>query len=670
MADLLDIFGDEGTAEPEAPAVPKFLGVEQERLGKTEYSGEFVDFFSQYYGMGALKTLEYTGIDVDDPQNITELTEPTDILSDDRGKQDLASSGAKGEVFAGQSIADLKYNENPDHISKYGSYSGYLSGTGTLTDRLPTIGNITEPLFTGNFSDINFGQAAAGEFQGIKVGVQDLPSDLGSFASNFIKGDLTFAQSSKFTAGAIGLMGGPMALALGPIIGGETVLNAFGNPSLRPAGPLGIVADIVHSIQYNDRKLNAAARAADAQLKATVGSSLGTADFMEAGRSRASIGGVTGFEMTFSNGFGITRAVNSGTYTGNFQGMTYNEVKAMDALSHGFIPKGYDNVKETGTSIIDAGWRSVGYTGVNGESLKGQLGAGGYYKQDGSYMSANGLQGFTYGTTASVNGFAAQSGLTYRQALDAILGTRKGTYKNLSNAVREQKKAEMEANQAAALEQAKADQAKALADLQKQLGTDDKAAGAQKDFDKYGGGPDGNTGKGGEDRTADTGGSSPGDKSKWAEGGKVGYAFGTPPPGVQPQPSGFIDRPPSQVAEGEKVADNRDMEVKEGTYVLNAAAVEFAGEQDIRKMIMDAQKEAVRRGITQGNGGRASQLVDIAVSSGEVTIAPYLVKIIGEDRLEKINKRGLRKTEERIQRAETQKPQIERPVPAQRGGFI
>ena len=162
----------------------------------------------------------------------------------------------------------------------------------------------------------------------------------------------------------------------------------------------------------------------------------------------------------------------------------------------------------------------------------------GVIKQDGSYMSANGLQGFTYGTTASVNGFAAQSGLTYKQALDAILGTRNGTYKNLSNAVREQKKAEMQANQAAALEQAKADQAKALADLQKQLGTDDKAAGAQKDFDKYGGGPDGNTGKGGEDRTADTGVVAPetnlnGQRAvKW-------YAMGTPPPGVQAQPSGF-----------------------------------------------------------------------------------------------------------------------------------
>ena len=153
-------------------------------------------------------------------------------------------------------------------------------------------------------------------------------------------------------------------------------------------------------------------------------------------------------------------------------------------------------------------------------------------------------------------------------------------------------------------------------------------------------------------------------------GGKVGYAMGTPPPGVQAQPSGFIDAPPSQVAEGQKVADNRDMEVKEGTFIINAAAVEFAGEQDIRKMLMDAQKEAVRRGIVQGNGERASELIDIAVSSGEVTVAPHLVKIIGEDRLEKINNRGLRKTEQRIQRAEAQRPQADRPVPVSRGSFL
>ena len=74
------------------------------------------------------------------------------------------------------------------------------------------------------------------------------------------------------------------------------------------------------------------------------------------------------------------------------------------------------------------------------------------------------------------------------------------------------------------------------------------------------------------------------------------------------------------------------MEVKKGTYVLNAAAVEFAGEQDIRKMIMDAQKEAIRRGLSTEDFERHSDLIDIAVSSGEVTIAPHLVKIIGEDR--------------------------------------
>ena len=112
------------------------------------------------------------------------------------------------------------------------------------------------------------------------------------------------------------------------------------------------------------------------------------------------------------------------------------------------------------------------------------------------------------------------------------------------------------------------------------------------------------------------------------------------------------------------------MEVKKGTYVLNAAAVEFAGEQDIRKMIMDAQKEAIRRGLSTEDFERHSDLIDIAVSSGEVTIAPHLVKIIGEDRLEKINNRGLRKTEQRIQKAEADRPQVDRPVPVSRGGFL
>lgn len=151
----------------------------------------------------------------------------------------------------------------------------------------------------------------------------------------------------------------------------------------------------------------------------------------------------------------------------------------------------------------------------------------------------------------------------------------------------------------------------------------------------------------------------------FSQGGKVpGYAMGTPPAGVQASQSGFIDRPPSQVSEAGKVADDRPMKAKEGTFIINAAAVEFAGEKDIRKMIMDAQKEAVRRGLSTEDFERHSNLIDIAVSSGEVTIAPHLVKIIGEDRLEKINKRGIRKTEQRIAQNGQQ------PVQAARGGFL
>ena len=82
-------------------------------------------------------------------------------------------------------------------------------------------------------------------------------------------------------------------------------------------------------------------------------------------------------------------------------------------------------------------------------------------------------------------------------------------------------------------------------------------------------------------------------------------------------------------------------------------------------MIMDAQKEAVRRGVSTGDFERHSDLIDIAISSGEAIIAPHLVKIIGEDRLEKINKRGLRKTEERVQRTKQEKP-----VAVRRGGFL
>ena len=115
--------------------------------------------------------------------------------------------------------------------------------------------------------------------------------------------------------------------------------------------------------------------------------------------------------------------------------------------------------------------------------------------------------------------------------------------------------------------------------------------------------------------------------------------------------SGFVDRPPSQVPENQTVADDVETKMPEGAFVINAAAVEFAGEQDIKKMLNDAQKEAVRRGITIDNSKNSAKLIDVAISRGEVTVAPYLAKIIGYDRLNKINNRGKPETTERLQEA-------------------
>jgi hypothetical protein len=130
-----------------------------------------------------------------------------------------------------------------------------------------------------------------------------------------------------------------------------------------------------------------------------------------------------------------------------------------------------------------------------------------------------------------------------------------------------------------------------------------------------------------------------------AMGGRVGMQEG----GVAAQPpTGFVERPPSQVSEAATVADDKPMSVPEGTFVINAAAVEFAGEDDIKKMILDAYTKARQQGTFDVDRPLYEKAVDVAVSRGEVIVPPALAKIIGYDRLEKINNRGKKETSKRI----------------------
>ncbi|BCV01947.1 MAG: hypothetical protein CM15mV47_770 [uncultured marine virus] len=175
------------------------------------------------------------------------------------------------------------------------------------------------------------------------------------------------------------------------------------------------MADAVHSIQYNDM---AQIRAAHAVNSAFQSGSL--PDELTTG----SLPSVTGFAMSFSAGFGITRAPGTSTYTGNFNGLSREQVKAMDALKHGMIPKGFVPETETGTTLVEAGWVGTGATDAGGKSL-GK--AGGYYTSNGSFYSVNTNTYSAYGLKESAEAAAAKAGISPEAFNAALAAARKGT---------------------------------------------------------------------------------------------------------------------------------------------------------------------------------------------------------------------------------------------------
>jgi len=127
---------------------------------------------------------------------------------------------------------------------------------------------------------------------------------------------------------------------------------------------------------------------------------------------------------------------------------------------------------------------------------------------------------------------------------------------------------------------------------------------------------------------------------------KKGMAVG----GVVPAgPAGVVDQPG---ADGSGVGD--DVPVKSDGFVINAAAVRHAGLQDINDMIQNAKTYAEKQGAKLDFGKSATGAEDILVSNGEVVIPDVLANIIGYDKLEKINNRGKKETEEKLAEQEQQ----------------
>jgi len=607
------------------------------------YQSGGVDFYRQ-----ALDLKTVTGVGVDDDED-TELKEYGIAGEEDGGggTQDdaLDALGAKsiqgdfvgGSMFPGGT--GIEYNKFD--YQQFETYSDYLSTKKPpgYDDRLGTITNIIEPLVDGRLSDINWSAQSKAISERIEnASIKDLSMD---------KKDIV-------KAGLTGMAGVPGAV-IGSIATSDTSYkNAFNEDQPKMSGIFGLISDTVAATQYQDMAHNRAvanAFAVDYNSARDMDLEVDEDAFATIGRSTD-----FGFSMKFGSGTGaggITRKAGTFTYTGNLRGLDNQTLKNIEAVQRGFIPSTF-------------GRRNFGfdYTGRGATTFEGGgysdaiTGNGDRYTDDGKYMDGFGRVSMM-GRASDMRNLAKSHGITEDQAKKAVQDARagKGTVRSNIAGIKQAtetakivaEKTTKAAKAAEANRQAAAQAAATLARTQ----AEDRARRAAMQYDEPGGGD--NEGPQGDEETGGTVGDDmySGDG---AMGGQVTakgfrrYAMGSR---VE---SGFIDRPPSQVSEAGKVADDKPLKAPEGSYVLNAAAIEHMGEADVRKMIMDAQKEAVRRGVSTDDFERHSDLIDIAISSGEAIIAPHLVKIIGEDRLEKINKRGLRKTEERVQRTKQEKP--------------
>jgi hypothetical protein len=648
MADRLFLFDDDTDTE-----VTPFRFTGQRGLSVEDYEGGRVNFGSQFLQLPDLEA--QTGIDVDPDEDITELAEPAKREEDDDPSDVLSGTlnvplfgGTEGQVRGDTEVTF--YDDFRINTTGFDSYSDYLKSESQLADRVNLVQNLIEPAFTDK--EIQFGEAVkkTGEQTGRQIGeaIAETPTRM----ERLIKGELTAEDSAKL-AGGMFAASGIAGAAASTFIGGKTVKNAFGNNSFRPAGPLGLAADMVHAIQYDHLKQIRAVRAANFPVYDPT-----------LGRMVAPKGVDTGFAMTIGN-FGITRAPGGRSYTGNTRGMDINQLVALEAISKGYDPGNsagtnafnsakFGTVEEQGGMFISDN-KMAGFFRPNGSFYDPRFGRSGAYSTQKQAETAAKTAGVSYDQFQNALDQARSGRVTLQQALTSIKAAEAAAQRAAEQRLKDQQAAERARK--AAQERAERDRKEREAYLRQRerdmrdYGRDDSDDGARqaresRERERV------------EERVRDV--VDRGMSRGFRDGGRVGLAMG----GAPRVASGFVDRPPDQVPEDQTVADNRPTQLPEGAFVINAAAAEFMGTSDVRKMLIDAHEEALRRGIVVDKRGNGAKLIDVAISSGEVVVAPHLAKIIGYDRLNKINNRGMAETRERIRENDQQ------PVGVAEGGFI
>ena len=570
---------------PDDDTYPGFTSTEPEVLTAEQYRTGPVNYFTQVLGPQTASLKEETGVGV---TKAPEVGREETREDDPSSKVPSAILAATRPTLGGDISASGEISfDIPTANPGGGSYSKFLSDKG-MNDRIPLV-NIYEGMAYDD-KEVNL-------FENIGAAVKE--------------GGKKVADPKK----AVGSMF-------------KTVKNAFGNDSFRGFGVTGAFADMVHSIQYRDLDLIRAARTA------------GAAD--------------TGFAMTLGD-YGITRAPGSGTYTGNTRGMDIETIVALEAISKGYDPtRGRYNMRDPSKSqtVVASGGLQVSTNPMDG------------------FIRANGTVYDPRFIGAGASAAYARKDMVMKAANTHLsyISDPEDRYNAMSNAIAMARTGNMTIAQALARIPSPTLQGPAYraGAVERQVTRDDSGDSSGRgtpysvtrddptysssavDDQVTGGGVSGYASEGRiTDRAPADGysGSSGGFAGARAMGGPIGLAMG----GAPRMASGFVERPPDQVPEGQTVADDKKAQLPEGAFVINAAAAEFMGTDDVRTMLLDAHKEALRQGLVVDKQGNGAKLIDVAISRGEVVVAPHLAKIIGYDRLTKINNRGKPETRERIQ---------------------
>ena len=402
-------------------------------------------------------------------------------------------------------------------------------------------------------------------------------------------------------------------LITGPALGfanGTTVNDPLGNPSFRPNHfALGGIHDINMSIQYdNINAIQASLRDPKSDLR--------------------------GF-ASYINGQLVTRPPKGFNYSGTGAiGLDQQTLQRIDALSKGIVPDTYDYKTETGT------------TGT-------PTGKGGMYDSRGRYHDINGSYGM--GPRSASEAIGKSSGLGTEKIEDILAEVRADEKKNLNEEIAKAQAENFEAVQKAQQET-----------VQERIQEDPSVTSIPTytsptySYEYYQGDDNNNqsddSATSGEDASQDMGFST-------RYGGQIGEGM------QEGGPAGFIGGPPEKYDDQTTIADDIPLEVKEGTFVINAPAVEYAGSDDIAEMLRKAYEKS---GESIDKSGQTTTIpsreqIDIMISRGEVVVPPKIAKIIGYDRLEKINNRGKKEVARRKRAGDKERPQARQ---ANEGGVI